>query len=333
MNMQKRARYWRSSMILVLLALAGCDGQEAGHSAGAERGSEAPTAGPETDSAVRRPAPSWLEAANTAYRGVFDEVFVLTDGQWQGEPYVEGGASAPRAGLAADFLLTGDLDGDAADEAVVLIWSSTGGSGTFDYLAVLDRDADGAAFNRATVALGDRVKIRSAAIQDSRVTLETVQAGAQDAACCPGQKMRRGFALEGETMTETSTEDLGRLSLADLAGEWRLIAFGAGEAVPPDVEITLQFGAGTIAGKAACNRYTGSVQPGDMPGDLSLSGPMALTRMMCPPPLMEWEQRFVRALEGLAKYSFQAGKLVLTWRDDVGGGSLLFAPVAEAAGE
>ena len=55
--------------------------------------------------------------------------------------------------------------------------------------------------------------------------------------------------------------------------------------------------------------------------------------MMCAPPLMEWEQRYVRALEGLSNYSFQNGKLVLTWRGDDGGGSLLFAPVAEAAGE
>ena len=132
-------------------------------------------------------------------------------------------------------------------------------------------------------------------------------------------------------MTEISTEDLGRLSMDDLEGEWKLVAFGPDEAVPADMEITVQFSAGTISGKAACNRYTGSVQAGAAPGDLSLSGPMALTRMMCPPPRMEWEQRYVRALEGLAQYSFQAGKLVLTWRSDDGGGSLLFVPMAGAA--
>lgn len=329
--MQKQPRYFQSLLVLALLAIAACDAPDAGRDAVAKQASEPLAAPVVTESEPSRSAPSWQEAANTAYRGVFDEAFKLTDGLWEGQPYVEGGASAPRAGLAADFLLTGDLDGDVADEALVLVWSSSGGSGTFDYVAVLDRDANGAAFNRATAPLGDRVKIRSAAIQDGRVTFETVQAGAGDAACCPGQKMRRSFALEGDTMTETSTEDLGRLSMDDLVGEWRLVAFGAGEAVPPDVEITVQFSAGTIAGKAACNRYTGSVQAGAAPGDLSLSGPMALTRMMCPPALMDWEQRYVRALEGLAQYSFQAGKLVLTWRGDDGGGALLFVPAAGTA--
>ena len=132
-------------------------------------------------------------------------------------------------------------------------------------------------------------------------------------------------------MTENSTEDLGRMSLADLAGQWKLVQFGLGETVPEDVEITAQFAEGVIAGRAACNRYTGGVTAGEMPGDLSLSGPMALTRMMCPPALMDWEQRYVRALEGLAQYSFQAGKLVLTWRGDDGGGSLLFVPAAGTA--
>jgi heat shock protein HslJ len=52
--------------------------------------------------------------------------------------------------------------------------------------------------------------------------------------------------------------------------------------------------------------------------------------MMCQPPLMEWEQRYAQALEGLAQYSFVAGSLVLTWRDESSGGSLFFVRVAEA---
>jgi heat shock protein HslJ len=108
------------------------------------------------------------------------------------------------------------------------------------------------------------------------------------------------------------------------------VQFGPGETVPEDVEITAQFAEGVIAGRAACNRYTGGVTAGEKPGDLSLSGPLAVTRMMCPPPLMEWEQRYTQALEGLARYSFVAGKLVLSWQDESGAGSLFFVRVAEA---
>lgn len=314
--------------ILATLLLLGCGPQnevENPSTGPAAVAVDASAAEPVSEAAEIRPAPSWQEGANAAYVGVFDEEIVMADGIWVGEPYVEGGASAPRAGLAAGFLLAGDLDGDASEEAVVLVWSSTGGSGTFDYLAILDRDADGAVINRATAPLGDRVKVRSAAIEGGRVVVDVVQAGPEDAACCPGQKMRRTFALEGEAMQETSTEDEGRLSLADLAGEWKLLRLGNDEALPEGIEITLQFQDTTIAGKAACNRYTGSVAPGDSPGSLSLAGPMAMTRMLCPPPLMEWEQRYAAALEGLAQFTFVAGKLVLSWRADDESGTLVFA--------
>jgi len=332
--MNERLGLHLPALVLLVLVLSACgprDGREDSQASAVDQGAAAPAAEPVTPTVSAQPAPSWQEAADAAYTGVFDGPVRLRDGTWQGEPYAEGGASAPRAGLADGFLLSGDLDGDAAGESVVLLWSSMGGSGTFDYLAVLDRDASGAVLNRATVPLGDRVKIRSAALEDGRVTVETVQAGPEDAACCPGQKMRRTFTLEGNSMTETSTEDIGRLSLSDLDGEWKLVRFGADGVVPEDVEITLQFADGAIAGRAACNRYTGSVAAGDVPGDLSLSGPMAMTRMMCQPPLMEWEQRYAQALEGLARYSFVAGNLVLSWRDENGAGSLFFVRVAEAA--
>jgi heat shock protein HslJ len=330
--MSERLKFHLLILTVSALVLSACgpqEGAENPQATAADQGAKAPVAEPVAPTLVRQAAPSWQEAASATYTGVFDDAIMLRDGIWEGEPYAEGGASAPRAGLADGFLLTGDLDGDATEESLFLLWSSTGGSGTFDYLAVLDRDAGGTALNRATIALGDRVKIRSAAIEDGRVVVETVQAGPEDAACCPGQKMRRTFNLEGSSMTETSTENLGRLSLSDLDGEWRLVRFGA-DAVPEDVEITAQFTDGAVAGRAACNRYTGGVTAGDMPGALSLSGPMAMTRMMCPPMLMEWEQRYAQALEGLARYSFVAGKLVLSWRDESGGGALFFVRMAES---
>jgi heat shock protein HslJ len=325
--MNKSIACFRMLPIVAALTLAGCGpqgGNQGAQTAEKAAVAERPAVQSVTEVAAAQPAPSWNEAANASYAGVFDEAVVLQDGQWAGAPYVEGGASAPRAGLAADFLLHGDLDGDATEESVVLLWSSSGGSGTFDYVAVLDRDADGAASTVAIAPLGDRVKIRSAEIEEGRIALDVIQAGPGDAACCPGQKMRRTFVLEGTSMTETTTEDQGRLSLSDLEGVWRLQRFGQDETVPEEVQITLMFQGTTIAGKAACNRFTGSVAEGDMPGELSLAGPMAMTRKMCPPPLMEWEQRFAAALEGLAQYSFVAGKLVLTWQQDETRGSMFF---------
>jgi heat shock protein HslJ len=142
--------------------------------------------------------------------------------------------------------------------------------------------------------------------------------------------MRRSYALAGDVMTEFATEDQGRLSVADLQGDWVLTHFAYDEQVQDGIEITLQVEGERIAGTAGCNRYSGALREGDAPGDVTLEGPpagvLAVTRMMCPPALMQSEQRYLQALQGLVQYSFLAGKLALTWRDGEGMGTLLFAP-------
>lgn len=271
-------------------------------------------------------APTYTEAARATYSGVIEgqSITLGRGGEWRGKPYAEGGASRPRAGLAADFMLNGDFDGDGADESAVLLWTSTGGSGTFDYLAVLDRDANGKVVNVANAALGDRVKLRKASFEDGRIVLDLVQAGPDDAACCPGQNARRSFELDGTTLNEVATEDQGRLSVADLAGEWGLWGLtGSLPALPKGAEVTIAFEGDRIAAGSGCNQFTGSVADGDRPGTLSVTGPLAGTRKMCPEPLMAWEGQLVAALEKLDSYSFMAGRLTLGWVDGERTGTLV----------
>ena len=291
----------------------------------------APVTGP-----IDRPAPSLEEAARATYAGLFDgSPITLADGRWEGEPYVAGGASAPRAGLVEEFVLQGDLDGDGSAESAVLLWTSTGGSGTFDYLAVLGRTADGSVVNRATAGLGDRVRVRDAQILGGRIVLDLVQAGPGDAACCPGEKVRRTFALESASLSEKGAEPQGRLSLADLAGEWQLTHFGRDEPAGEGIGITLRFegegAGGRLSGSSGCNRYVGTVAPADAPGALSVDPAIAVTRMACPEPQMAAEQRFLQALANASSFSFLAGRLVLTWSDGDAGGSLRFIRPEQAA--
>ena len=311
------------AVILLLAAsvLVACGGRE---------DDQAQPAGTETSTppAVAADPPSWDEAAGAGYSGIADSAIELSGGLWEGEPYVEGAASRPAAGLVRDFRLTGDLDGDGTEEAAFLLWSTTGGSGTFDYLAALGRDSNGAATALATAALGDRVGVRSAEIVEGRIVLEVLQAGPEDAACCPGQKIKRIFALEGGDMIEVSSEDQGRISVNDLAGEWRLTHFGRDGEVPDGIEISLRFEGDRIGGLAACNNYSGAVIEGESPGELYVAGPIALTRKMCPPDQMDAELRYLGMLQNIEKFSFQAGRLVLNWRseeDDSAGGALLFS--------
>ncbi len=262
-------------------------------------------------------APSLKELASASYDGVAEETVTLVDGEWEGEPFMEGAASRPIVGLVDDFYLAADLNGDGNQEAVALLWTSSGGSGTFDYLAVVGREGD-SLVNLGTSELGDRVKIRAYRFENNQVVLEVIQAGPDDAGCCPGQKMRRSWTLSQDGLAEVSTENLGRISVSDLEGvEWVLKKFTWDEAAPPEPEITLVFQSGGISGSSGCNRYNSEVSEGDMPGDLSV-GLIASTRMACNDDINAFETRYLQALESVNQYSFIAGNLVLNWsREDV----------------
>ena len=168
------------------------------------------------ESAPKEP-PNSEELANATYSGIEAAPVQLVDGLWQGEPFVEGGASAPRVGLVEDFLLTGDLNDDGLPETVALLWSSSGGSGTFDYIAVTGRTEEGVQ-NLATAELGDRVKVRGGRISEGRIVLDVIQAGPEDAACCPTQLATRTWEMQTEGLIEAPTEITGTLSLAEVLG-------------------------------------------------------------------------------------------------------------------
>ena len=96
---------------------------------------------------------------------------------------------------------------------------------------------------------------------------------------------------------------------ADLTGPaWRARTV-TGQAVPDGFAVTLEFPEpGRVAGRAACNRYSGPIAEVD--GRLEI-GPLATTRMACPPPESELETRFLRALEQAERLSRDNSALVL----------------------
>jgi len=282
------------------------------------------------DATVELVAPTITELGNLTYKGIGDAGIpvTLSNGEWQGQPFVDGGSSRPRVGLVRDFHLSGDLNGNGTEETVALLWAASGGSGTFDYIAVVGRDESGTPVNQATAALGDRVKIRSATIDaGGMIVINTVQTGTDDAACCPGQKFKRTFILAENTLNEVSSKDQGRQTLADLTGiEWKLKHFDRDEALAEDIEVTLKFDADRISGKSACNRYSGSVTESKLPGTLTVNMPMISTMMACLSPADEIERRYLNALQAVTQYSFLAGNLALTWRKDDRFGTMIFAP-------
>lgn len=248
--------------------------------------------------------------ANAIYDGINDGPVQLTDGLWEGEPYAEGGSSRPSVGLVDDFVLTGDLDGDGLDESVVLLWQSSGGSGTFDYIAVMREDG-GEVKNVGTAALGDRVQIHRSEIANGAIYLDVIQQGEDDAACCPGQRARRSWVLDENGLVEMDSEYQGDLSASTIEGdEWTLVRFGHDQPVPEGVIVTLQARQGQVSGSSGCNRYSASIENGAVPGEIRI-GPAMGTRMACPEEQMAVEDDYLSRLGQVNAFRFRAGKLVL----------------------
>ena len=282
-------------------------------------------AAPESGKAiVAGPAPTWAELANARYSGFGSKGPVtLADGRWEGRPFVAGGASAPALRLSEGFHLSGDLDGDGADEAVVHLTFSGGGTGSFGYLAVMGRRGD-RIVQKAIGPIGDRVQIRGARIDGGAVVLEVLQPGPTDAMCCPSQLATRTLRLRKGKLAETASTPTGTASLATLEGrEWILRSPAAGSKDDPAPAITLVVNGSTVAGTAGCNRYTGGVRPGATATGLAI-GALASTRMACAPDVMQREQAYLDALQKATAWRFDAGRLALDWNADAGFGSLVF---------
>jgi heat shock protein HslJ len=100
-----------------------------------------------------------------------------------------------------------------------------------------------------------------------------------------------------------------------LAGtRWVLVATDEGPIGldrPPTFDVEAE---GEISGLAGCNRYRGRAIIGD--GTLSV-GPLALTRMLCPPALMALESAFVAGLEGASGWRRDGDTLELSGEEGV----------------
>jgi heat shock protein HslJ len=248
---------------------------------------------------------------------------VLEAGRWEGAPYASGAAARPGVTYARDFWLAGDLDGDGAGEAVALLAVSGAGTGSLVHVAVVARRRSGIE-NVATALIGDRVQIRGARIEERQVVADVVQAGASDAACCPGDLVTRRWRLAGGRLEEQTPVVEGRLTPSAIEStEWVLRSWSWDEPAPAEPEPTLVLVGDRIAGDAGCNRYFASVSEGAAPGEISL-GAAGTTRMACAPERMAIEDRFLSQLAGVRSFGFMVGQLALTYQRDGVVGVMLF---------
>ena len=199
--------------------------------------------------------------------------------------------------LIDHLIARGDLNGDGVEDAVVLLEDDTSGTGRFVYAAAV-LDALGNPTPTEAVMIGDRIQVKSLAIDGSEVVADVVAQGPSDAACCASWNVRKVFALENGRLTERSSEELSQISLADLDGtKWRLVDLnGDREPVLPDTQITMLFADGQISGSAGCNNYNSTVSSeADSPSSFVV-GAIATTKKLCSEPVMNQEQAYLARL-------------------------------------
>jgi len=158
---------WAVSLLSSLVVLAGC-----GRSGG-EEGAAVPDA-------VR------LALGNATYPSQFvrEGNVTLTDGVYEEAP--EPGAASHVQVMLGEVFAFGAI-GNSPRAAAVVLYTTTGGSGTFVDLAVVPFEGDTP--GRAVVTfLGDRVKIEALGLEDGQVTVDLLAHGSGDPMCCPTEK-------------------------------------------------------------------------------------------------------------------------------------------------
>ena len=270
-----------------------------------------------------------LEALqNASYQGIYDEPVQLTDGQYEGEPFVPGGASRPTVVLHPEVYAFGDLNGDGVDDAVVILIENSGGSGNFRYLAAVINQ-DGAPVNIATQFVGDREQVQAITIEDGEIMLNMVAHGPEDPMCCPTQEVTKVYQLQGDQLVEV---------LVGLEGTtWVLVSYGDPsdpQAVLEGSEITAEFDSveGTVKGLAGCNSYFGNYE---VDGNAITFGLLGATLMAClePEGIMQQESAYLAALDSAATYRIQGDKLEMRNADGAVALQFIAKPIEPAAGE
>ncbi len=122
---------------------------------------------------------------NAEYRSDFtaSKKAKLVDGKYE-EAAAPGSASKITVQLLAQPLVFADLNGDGLDDAVVVIASSGGGSGTYYTLDVVLNDK-GTPKHEAAILLGDRVQVKGLSVKGADITVAMVTQGPKDPLCCP----------------------------------------------------------------------------------------------------------------------------------------------------
>lgn len=117
----------------------------------------------------------------------------------------------------------GDLNGDGAGDAAVIVAWQNGGSGTFKYLVAI-QNSSGLPQQIDSILLGDRVQVDGLSIASGTVALEMVTNAPSDPMCCPSLQVKQAYVLRANLWTKS----VGKIALPNSAK-------GTKEMLDPDI--------------------------------------------------------------------------------------------------
>lgn len=135
-----------------------------------------------------------------------------------------------------------------------------------------------------------------------------------------------------EPKPEAAPEAISTAESMSLEGtEWIVVSID-GTPAADDVQSTISFQTeGNASGSAGCNNYFGSWA---VEGDSIAFGHVGSTRMMCPPPQMDQEDRFLTALGQAERFEIGDGALLIYSTGQAGPIRLVpFEPADEGVAE
>ena len=105
----------------------------------------------------------------------------------------------------SDRIAFGDLNGDGAKDAAVILVSNPGGSGTFYELAAVI-NSNGNPQHAASVFLGDRLKVEDISIRTGQIVVKMVTHQRSDPMCCPSLKVEQKYGLQEDALVHQPVE-------------------------------------------------------------------------------------------------------------------------------
>jgi uncharacterized membrane protein/heat shock protein HslJ len=231
----------------------------------------------------------------------------LTNGMYKGKIVPD--SATELVVLLSNEVAFGDLNGDGADDAAIILITDPGGSGTFHHLGVVINQK-GSPKHLASQLLGDRVKVKSVSIRSGEIAVEMLTHGPNDPMCCPNFRVTRNYALRESKLVTAGVREL-------MKRKWALQSFGlidSEDLLVPRTAISLEFGAdGKLHGSGGCNRYFAAYEIG--PDDSLIIRNIGSTRMACPQAFMDQEMRYFEALQRVSTFRVEKRLLQLFYEN------------------